>query len=230
MGNYVKSMGISKSHSCELANTSSKEGLKEATFSVKGGHVLGKGFMMRGFLLLSMVAVMSLAACGVPTPRALNLGGIYWIAPERTEAVQLRMADAVNALRLHNGRQPVALSAHLNAAALTHSRDMSRQNRPWHFGSDGSSPVDRIARIGYRGELVGEAISESYEDEIETLEAWMRDPTVRGVILDPMAAEIGVAWHQDPTGKLWWTVVLGKPKSYGAPNTQTAGSFRLIEN
>ena len=37
---------------------------------------------------------------------------------------------------------------------------MSAQNRPWHFGSDGSSPLVRVQRAGYRGKLLGELISE----------------------------------------------------------------------
>jgi uncharacterized protein YkwD len=51
---------------------------------------------------------------------------------------------------------------------------MSVQNRPWHFGSDGSSPLDRARRAGYTGTLLGELISETFESEVETLAAWPR--------------------------------------------------------
>ena len=74
---------------------------------------------------------------------------------------------------------PVELDARLNAAAATHARDMSIQNRPWHFGSDGSSPIDRVRRVGYEGQLVGETISETYETELETLAAWIRKRRAR---------------------------------------------------
>ena len=83
------------------------------------------------------------------------------------------------------------------------------QNRPWHFGSDGSSPLDRLSRVGYRGALVGEVISESFETELVTLAAWMEDPDTREVILNPAATRAGVGWLQEPEGKLWWTMVLG---------------------
>ena len=86
---------------------------------------------------------------------------------------------------------------------------MSLQNRPWHFGSDGSSPLDRVARVGFNGALIGENISETYETELETLAAWMDQPETRGVILDPRAARMGFAWFQEPNGKIWWTLVLG---------------------
>ena len=104
---------------------------------------------------------------------------------------------------------PLALDAQLTAAAATHSRDMAVQNRPWHFGSDGSSPLDRVRRVGYRGSLSGELISETYETEMETLAAWMAQPDTRDVVLDPMARNLGFAWYQEKAGKIWWTLLTG---------------------
>jgi uncharacterized protein YkwD len=86
---------------------------------------------------------------------------------------------------------------------------MSVQNRPWHFGSDGSSPLVRVQRVGYTGRLLGELISETYQTELETLSAWMEQADTRNVILDPAAREIGLAWYQEESGKIWWTVVTG---------------------
>jgi uncharacterized protein YkwD len=115
----------------------------------------------------------------------------------------------VNALRGARGLQPMQLNAELNAAAATHSRDMSVQNRPWHFGSDGSSPLDRVQRVGYRGLLVGELISETYQTEIETLSDWMEAPDTRAIIMDPRANQMGFSWYQEPNGKIWWTMITG---------------------
>jgi len=83
------------------------------------------------------------------------------------------------------------------------------QNRPWHFGSDGSSPLVRVQRAGYPGKLLGELISETYETELETLAAWTAEADTRAVILDPLANEIGFAWFQEASGKLWWTLLTG---------------------
>ena len=109
------------------------------------------------------------------------------------------------------GMGPLAYNAQLNAAAATHSRDMSVQNRPWHFGSDGSSPLDRVNRVGYTGKFRGELISETYETELETLATWMGTPDMRAVILDPKATELGFSWYQESNGKIWWTLVTGGP-------------------
>ncbi|MGR3615875.1 MAG: CAP domain-containing protein [Paracoccaceae bacterium] len=166
-------------------------------------------------ILIAIAAVASLSAC-TPSSTSGQLGAdgqplpkVYRIRSGQTGTVQFRILDSVNSLRQAAGVAPVKLDPQLNAAAATHSRDMSVQNRPWHFGSDGSSPIDRVARAGYPGPVVGEAISETYETEIETLGAWMEDPGSRSVIMDPKAMNMGFAWHQEKSGKLWWTLVMG---------------------
>jgi uncharacterized protein YkwD len=111
----------------------------------------------------------------------------------------------------------VQLNAQLNAAAATHARDMSVQNRPWLFGSDGSSPLDRARRAGFQGRLVGENISESYEAELQTLAAWMAQSDTRAVILDPNARAMGISWHQESAGKLWWCMNLGSDPATSRP-------------
>ncbi|WP_296417819.1 CAP domain-containing protein [Pseudooctadecabacter sp.] len=155
---------------------------------------------------------LGLAACGGPPvgvgPDGLPGQQIYRISSQDTGDIQFRMLDGLNALRQAAGAAPVQLNAQLNAAAATHSRDMSVQNRPWHFGSDGSSPIDRLQRVGYQGRLTGETISETYETELETLAAWMQQPNTRSVLLDRTANEMGFSWFQEGNGKIWWTLVL----------------------
>ena len=164
-------------------------------------------------IILAFLA--ALAAC-TPVPNETQLGTdgkplpkVYRIRNAESGKLQFRMLDSVNALRQASGLQSVQLNAELTAAAATHSRDMAVQNRPWHFGSDGSSPLERVARAGYFGPMLGENISETYETELETLAAWMEDPGSRSVILEPRATNLGFAWHQEPNGKLWWTLVMG---------------------
>lgn len=164
------------------------------------------------FLLISLLA---LAACE-PTSTAPTLGAdgkplpsVYKIRKGDTGKIQFRMLDSVNALRSGAGAAPVQLNAELTAAAATHALDMSRQNRPWHFGSDGSSPIERVARAGYFGPFKGELISETFETEIETLSAWTEQAGTRSVLLDADATNMGFAWHQEKNGKIWWVLVMG---------------------
>lgn len=172
------------------------------------------------FRIHALVACAFLAACATPAPQlgpdGLPLPQVYRITDRMESQIQFRMLDSVNALRQASGANPLRLNAELNAAAETHSRDMSRQNRPWHFGSDGSSPLDRVQRVGYAGQFIGENISETYETELETLSAWMADPATRDVILEPRASDLGFAWFQEPNGKIWWTLITGAGSGSGA--------------
>jgi len=177
---------------------------------------------MRLTLLLAP-ALLLLAACATsPIESTLGPDGrplpkVYRIGPSDEGRIQYEMLDGVNALRQAAGAPPVALNPQLNAAAATHSRDMANQNRPWHFGSDGSSPIDRVRRVGYTGLMLGENISETYETELETLAAWMEQPDTRDVILDRRARDLGFAWFQESNGKIWWTLIMGGGSGDGFP-------------
>ncbi len=164
-------------------------------------------------IIIVFAALFALTACDVQGPKlgpdGKPLARVYKISAADTGKIQLRTRDSINALRAAAGASPLNLNAKLTAAAATHSLDMSVQNRPWHFGSDGSSPLDRVVRTGYTGGLRGENISETYETELETLAAWMEREDTRRVILDAQAVNMGFAWHQDPNGKIWWTLVTG---------------------
>jgi len=182
---------------------------------------------------LALASASALTACTttpVPTGPQLDANGqplprLYRIGAGQAGQIQFRMLDSVNAIRRSAGAPEVSLNAQLNAAAATHSRDMALQNRPWHFGSDGSSPVDRVRRVGYGGRLVGETISETYETETETLAAWMQEEATRRVIVDPSARDLGFSWFQESNGKIWWTMVLGAPALAPIPGqTGTTGT------
>ena len=144
-----------------------------------------------------------------PGPGDRPLRPVYVINPADTGRIQYSILDGVNSLRRAARLQMLIFNAKLNAAAATHARDMSVQNRAWHFGSDGSSPLDRMERVGYEGTLLGENISETFESELETLAAWMETPATRTIILATDAQEMGFSWYQEPGGKIWWTLVTG---------------------
>ncbi len=170
---------------------------------------------MKRRIVLAGLVLAPLAACGSAPQERLGTDGLplpklYRIRAEDASAIEFRMLDGMNSLRQAAGQPALTFNAQLNAAAATHSRDMSVQNRPWHFGSDGSSPLDRAKRVGFTGKILGENISETYETETETLAAWMGEADTRAVILDPEATMVGFSWFQEPEGKIWWTLVTGR--------------------
>lgn len=126
------------------------------------------------------------------------------------EKIMYRHLDAVNAIRVSRGQTPVVMSPELNIAASRHAADMAKQNRPWHFGSDGSSPFDRVAAAGFTGPFLGENISETFEDDFNTLNVWMSDPLSEAVVLSAGADAMGLGWVQESNGKIWWVQLFGK--------------------
>lgn len=167
----------------------------------------------RSVMILGGLAALAACTSTPSTPRfdanGRLLPQVYPLTPANQNAVYFRLLDAMNTLRAASGAPPLAFDSKLTAAASTHARDMSIQNRPWHFGSDGSSPLVRVQRAGFTGRLMGELISETYETELETLSAWMAEPDTRTVVLDPEARLLGFSWFQEDSGKIWWTAVTG---------------------
>lgn len=171
---------------------------------------------MLNLRILAVFSALALAACqpmgGQPQlgPDGKPLPVAYTITPREANAIPSRILGQVNTLRSAQGAVPMMQNPQLDAAAVAHARDMSAQNRAWHFGSDGSSPLDRIQRQGYMGHLVGENISETYENDIATLGAWMQSRDTRDNIMDPQASQLGLGWYQEPGGKIWWVMLTGR--------------------
>ena len=168
---------------------------------------------MLKFSTLALVSVLALTACQKPGPQlgpdGKPLPVAYRITGREEAEIPGRVLGQINALRANVGAAPMVENPMLDAAAKAHARDMAAQNRAWHFGSDGSSPLDRVRRQGYAGKLIGENISETYENEITTLNAWMQNRDTRDIIMDPRATELGMGWYQEPSGKIWWVMVTG---------------------
>ena len=167
--------------------------------------------IFRHFIAFSFLLLTGCELSGNIGPDGQPLRRIYYINSYDTGKIQFNLLDGINTIRNARGLVPVKLSAELNAAAATHSRDMAMQSRAWHFGSDGSSPLERIKRVGYNGRMLGENISETFESELETLAAWMENANTRGIIISEAIREVGFSWHQESNGKIWWTLVTGVP-------------------
>lgn len=170
---------------------------------------------MMNFKVIAALSLIALAACQPRSAPQLGPDGqplpvAYTIDQREAAEIPARVLQQINTLRANVGAPALMMNPQLSAAAATHSRDMAAQNRAWHWGSDGSSPLDRARSQGYFGTLVGENISETYENDIQTLNAWMSERDTRDVIMDPTATNLGFAWYQEPSGKVWWTLLAGR--------------------
>ena len=126
--------------------------------------------------------------------------------------IRLRHLDIVNALRQESGLKTLTYASELNASADTHAIDISNQKRAWNFGSDSSSPQERAEVSSFSGIVIGENVSETFEGEFEVLQVWLRNSLSSEVIMDKDANQIGMGWHQDENGTIWWVQVLGQTR------------------
>jgi len=79
-------------------------------------------------------------------------------------------------------------------------------------------PLPKAYRIG----------SNDYETELETLGAWMEDPSTRNVVLDRTATQMGFAYFQEANGKIWWTMVTGAPSSASPIHNNTCNFWSVV--
>lgn len=154
----------------------------------------------------------------------------YEITKREAKRILKRHLEEVNEARKRAGRQPVVLSEELTSAAERHARDMRAQKRAWHFGRDGSSPVERIIRSGYPGTPLGENVAESFENDSEILSAWLRDDNSRLSILNREAKAIGIGWAQDSDLKIWWVQTVGGDPVELPPEEEEPRRKRLFFN
>ena len=156
---------------------------------------------------------------GKPLPR------VYRIRAGDTGRIQFRMLDAINALRQASGAPALELNARLNAAAATHAQRHECSEPPLALsGPTGLRPITRIQRAGYStASLVGEAISETYESELETLGAWMEAPEhAFRHCLTHRPATLVFPGIRNQTGKSGGILSLGTPEETGFHTRQRA--------
>lgn len=155
---------------------------------------------------------------------------VYKISSADEAQIPVRLRDSLNTLRAARGLAALEMNPVLSNSALAHSRDMSAQARPWHFGSDGSSPLFRVQRLGYQGRLQGELVAETYETELQTLATWTSAPDTLGVLMDPAANELGIGWYQEPNGKIWWTLITGDRTRGPVANVTASALGRTVSS
>jgi uncharacterized protein YkwD len=164
------------------------------------------------------VLVLVLALVGTP------LGVLAQTTPDPVETPAASAADPrltelvhrINAVRVANGRLPLADATELDVAAQAHSEDMVANGYLDHTGSDGSEPQERAVRAGYNvpprsGWIVVEVISAISAEPSGPVNWWFNgDPAVHGkVLLNPRWREIGGGYARGGPYGNYWTVLVG---------------------
>ena len=160
------------------------------------------------FKILLLIILASCVGTNTDVYHGYSKSGV--ISSFEVTALKSRHLEMVNALRLENGLSPLKHSISLSAASKTHAFDIARQQRAWNYGSDASSAIDRAKIAGFKGLVLGENVSETYEGEYEVLKVWFQSKIGKEIILDSNATHLGLSWYQDSTGKVWWVQMIGQ--------------------
>ena len=123
------------------------------------------------------------------------------------EELEARVFELTNMERINRGIAPLAWNPSLAQAARLHSEDMSENGFMCHMGSDDSSPMDRMERVGFRFMRAAENVAFGQRTPEQVIEAWMDSDGHRRNILDPNLTEIGVGFYDYS-----WTQKFGTPR------------------
>jgi uncharacterized protein YkwD len=134
-------------------------------------------------------------------------------------ALASELVPAYNPVRIRAGLGPLEVNEPLVAAARRHAGDMAARHRMAHRGSDGSSPLRRTARSGYRLTRAAENVAAGQVTTREVLSDWMASPGHRRNILGPYT-EIGTGYATDASGTPYWCVTFGTPARPSGPTAR----------
>lgn len=111
----------------------------------------------------------------------------------------------------NGGLPPVSYNQQLTTAALNHSIDMAANNYFDHYGLDGSSPWDRIAKAGFTGTPTGENIAAGY-DMASVVTGWINSPGHCSAIMSSASNVIGFGWASKSTSdwNTYYTMTFGR--------------------
>jgi uncharacterized protein YkwD len=143
--------------------------------------------------------------------------------PGDADAVSERVLSLVNEARSRQRRcgaqsfatvKPLTLNAKLGRAALLHSQDMATHSFMAHEGDDGSTPEQRVTRVGYQWAAVGENVAAGAGTAEEVMADWLASPGHCANIMGAQYRELGIAFavnSHDNYG-VYWTMSLAAPR------------------
>ena len=175
--------------------------------------------LILGAMLVHGRANASLLADPTPTPTPMHYGGGFFLPDGRSGTMQwaerggppqdMRIASAedveqtivelTNQRRAENGLPPLKVCFLLTTAARGHSQDMSTMDSPWHNGSDGSTPCQRMEIAGYDYDYCGENIAWGFISPEAAMDFWYNETPPndwhRRNLLNPDYREFGVGYY-----------------------------------
>lgn len=121
--------------------------------------------------------------------------------------------ELINELRHAKGLPPLVVSPELTQAAQMQAANLARTGLLTHIGPDGSTPLDRVRRAGYKPRLAAENVAGGQTTVVDAVRSWRESESHLRNLLLPDATQMGIAQISDPRSPMrtYWTLVVGTP-------------------
>lgn len=138
-------------------------------------------------------------------------------------AVVAKLLELTNDARAHARRcgdrqfapaPPVRANAQLGEAASSYAREMAQYQYLEHVGRDGSTPAQRITRMGYVWRAVGENIAAGQGTAQDVVDDWLSSPGHCANIMNPEYVDMGAAFAVNMASgpAVYWAQEFGRPR------------------
>jgi uncharacterized protein YkwD len=162
----------------------------------------------RRALLAGLIVAAGSCSCVETTSRPLPK-----ISQPAGPAASERNAGLVEAHNVERARfrlPGLVEEPRLTAAAAEHAADMAARGKMSHKGGDGSSPFERMSRVGYTYSGAAENVAYGFPTVEAVMAGWMRSPGHRRNILGQYS-QVGVGYATGKDGLTYWCVTFGTP-------------------
>lgn len=154
-----------------------------------------------------------------PTP-TFTPSTVPAVTPTPVEDWEARAVQLINQERADRDKPALSIDHRLVEAARRHSQDMADNDIFSHYGSDGSSPFDRIRDAGYNFATAGEAIAGGYSSPEAAVDAWMNSPPHRAILLGNYTdVGVGYVYEVNSIYRYYWTANFAVPSGDNATAT-----------
>lgn len=172
--------------------------------------------------------LLAIGAAEFDPPRAVTSPPVELPQP-RPEDLRESRALAEKVLAAHNQMRdrerlaPLVLDPKLSSAAVAHARDMASHQEMRHAGSDGSTPLERLHRTGYKDRTSAENVAHGYDSVEAVMQGWLNSPPHRKNILGAYE-QMGFGVARDEDGRPYWCAEFATPWPVVSP-TEAAESL-----
>jgi uncharacterized protein YkwD len=125
-----------------------------------------------------------------------------------------RLFLLMNQTRQKRGMRLLIPSRVLGEVARAHSLRMSAENFFSHINPQGLGPKERLGRAGYVWKAFGENIGCGQDTPEKILDTWMKSPSHRETLLDPVYSEVGIGLVRGGECRIYWTALFARLRSW----------------